>query len=231
MTTKIEDIKNYGKNLHDISNAMSKRTANFVKKESVKVIKKEMGLINAIRLAMQIPKKRKEFAKNYLLKVRETCPHEGFINEMFERAAIFSAMSKYVGEDKAVEIHNKILDKVMPTIGREIFPDPEVLKSFNQPFEACKRYVLSTMEADKKFKMHEYEIVENNSEALQFNVRYCAWYEIKKLLGVPKAALPDCYGDEVFLPVVFREAGVRFMRTQTIARGANYCDYRFEKMK
>jgi hypothetical protein len=56
--------------------------------------------------------------------------------------------------------------------------------------------------------------------ALRF---YCAWYEIASALGVKEACLASCYSDDIGMPAM----GIRFQRTQTIAAGADCCDFRF----
>ena len=94
-----------------------------------------------------------------------------------------------------------------------------------------QKYILSIMEADQKDGLHIIEVVEENSEVLQFNITKCAWFETKKELGIPEATFQDCYADEVSLPGLLEKVGVRFIRTQTIASGAKFCDFRFERIK
>jgi hypothetical protein len=105
------------------------------------------------------------------------------------------------------------------------------VKSFNNPFEVIKRYFLSMMTADSKEKYHIFDMVEDNDKAFQVNITFCAWYEIKKVLGIPEAALPNCYSDDVFLPSLTSQLGAKFIRRGTIAKGKDYCDFRFEKFK
>ena len=77
---------------------------------------------------------------------------------------------------------------------------------------------------------HVYELVNNTDDTFQMNCIYCAWYEIPKLLGVKEACLPSCYADDVYLPNALGEIDIKFKRTNTLARGGNCCDFKFERI-
>ena len=77
---------------------------------------------------------------------------------------------------------------------------------------------------------HHFQVIEDTYDALQFNITYCAWWEIAKLLGVEKACTAHCHADDVFLPNFLSSFGVVFKRTTTLARGGDFCDFRYERM-
>jgi hypothetical protein len=61
-------------------------------------------------------------------------------------------------------------------------------------------------------------------------VTYCAFCEIPKRLGFVEACDSGCYSDEVFMPTFLEPLGVRFRRSQTLARKSDRCDFRFERI-
>ena len=161
---------------------------------------------------------------------------KGLVNEKFIRsqirfAAMYSAMSKTAGKEKALEILNRVIDDVVPITFQSISPTPEDFRRSGDPWEAWKKYFIAMAEADKNAGCHEYQLVEDTENTFQMNCIYCAWYEIPKLLGVKEACLPSCYADEVYLPDALKTIGIAFKRTGTIARGNNCCDFRFERIK
>jgi hypothetical protein len=157
--------------------------------------------------------------------------NEAFIRSQIQFAAMYSAISKIVGMGSALEILYKIMDEVAPIIFQSISPAPEDFRRFADPWEAWKKYFQAMAEADRAAGCHVYDVVENTDNAFQLNCIYCAWYEIPKLLGVKEACLPSCYADDVYLPDALRMIGIEFKRTNTLAKGANYCDFRFERIK
>jgi len=99
------------------------------------------------------------------------------------------------------------------------------------PFKACRDYYMAFWLAEKNAGLHDYEIGEDSDEAFAFNVKYCAFCEIPRLCGIVEACEPSCYSDEVFYPGYLEPLGMRFVRTKTLARGGDCCDFRFEKIK
>jgi hypothetical protein len=228
---KVEDLKNYGTNMHDLSKSVSKKEWKNIKKTMFSTVLKELGLFKSIKLLILIRKKIREFSKVNLDRIRKFCQNEEFLTERINDAAMFSAIQDLTDTQKAVALYKKILDEVFPPIGKKIYPNPDLIRQFDQEFDVVKKYILSIMDADKKEGLHDYEIVENTSDVLAFNVTRCAWFETKKELGVPEATIQDCYSDEASLPGLLEQVGIKFSRSQTIANGAKFCDFRFTRKK
>ncbi|MHA1187108.1 MAG: L-2-amino-thiazoline-4-carboxylic acid hydrolase [Candidatus Heimdallarchaeota archaeon] len=207
--------------MHDLSKTVPKKTWRMVQNTTLSTVRKELGLWTSLKLLFLIRKKTKEYSKVNLDRIRTFCNNEEFIEEKIKDAATFA---------KAKEIYVKILDQVFPIIGEIIYPNPEKVSSVKDPFELIKEYVFAMLEADKEEGLHYYELVENTSDTLRFNVIHCAWYEIKKELGVPEATFQDCYADEASLPSMLEKVGMQFIRTQTIVEGSPYCDFCIKKI-
>ncbi|MHA1193987.1 MAG: L-2-amino-thiazoline-4-carboxylic acid hydrolase [Promethearchaeota archaeon] len=227
---KAENLKNYGINMHDLSKTVPKKIWRMVQNTTLSTVRKELGLWTSLKLLFLIRKKTKEYSKVNLDRIRTFCNNEEFIEEKIKDAATFAAIQELTSPSKAKEIYVKILDQVFPIIGEIIYPNPEKVSSVKDPFELIKEYVFAMLEADKEEGLHYYELVENTSDTLRFNVIHCAWYEIKKELGVPEATFQDCYADEASLPSMLEKVGMQFIRTQTIVEGSPYCDFCIKKI-
>ncbi len=228
---RVEDFKNYGTNMHGLAESVPKELAKKAEKTLFSIIIKEIGLWKAIKLRSLIRKKTKELSQINLDRIRTFCKNEDFIQAKITDAATFAAIQELTSTEEAKQIYMKIMNKVIPIVNSSMYPDPSIINHLENKFDAVKRYILSIMEADMKDGLHIIEVMENTSEVLQFNVTKCAWFETKKELGVPEATFQDCYADEVSLPGMLDEVDVKFIRTQTIASGAKYCDFRFERTK
>ena len=156
---------------------------------------------------------------------------EEFIKYIIDRTAAFSALSKVLTKGEALDINYEITEEVSPEMMSHMMPTEDEFLAFDDPLFAAKKYIFALMEADKKVGLHDSVVAEDKGDAFQVNVTYCAFCEIPKLLGIIEAALPSCYGDDVFFPAVCEKVGLRFVRKGTIARGNEFCDFRFERVK
>ena len=111
-----------------------------------------------------------------------------------------------------------------------MMPKPEEFDTFDDPFDAFRQYYMAIFVADREAGLHDFEVIEDSADAFQVNVTYCAYCEIPKRLGIIEACQPSCYSDDVFFPEFCRKLRMSFVRTETLARGNEACDFRFERV-
>jgi hypothetical protein len=228
---EIKNLKNFGRSLSDISTSMPREQRKELSAISYKIIRNQLGLFNLVQFTISTILETRRMSGIDLENIRQKGLANGiFIKSQIRFAATYSAMSKTVGREKALEIFNRVMEDVVPITFQSISPTPEDFERTGDPWEAWKKYFLAMAEADKDAGCHEYELVEDTENTFQMNCIYCAWYEIPRLLGVKEACLPSCYADDVYLPDALRIIGIEFKRTGTIARGNNCCDFRFERI-
>ena len=223
-------LKNYGKSLIEAGKTIPAGKIKQARKEVMKTIKDEIGLLRMIKLMILMHKVKKRMSKISLTgAIKEELSKE-FIESSISRASLFSAMGKIVGLTKAEEVYNKIAERTWTKIMAYMFPSGSDLKIEGDRFAFLKDWVIVLFEANRRDGLHEFEIIENNSNLLKINYTYCAFYEIPKRLGIGEAALPNCYSDDVFLPMVCSEIGVKYSRKGTVADGQEFCDFSFCNM-
>lgn len=72
----------------------------------------------------------------------------------------------------------------------------------------------------------ELDVLEQNDEILSFNVVRCRYAEMYRALGIPElGALLSCNRD--FAMVEGFNPDIKLQRTQTIMKGAPFCDFRY----
>ena len=193
------------------------------------IVRERLGLMKFLKLGLMIKSAEREFSAVSLKVVRERgLSDDVFIKNIVMQSSAFRALTETVGEEDALDISHRITEETAFGLMSEIFPTTADFLAFKNPLDAAKSYILALMEANRRAGLHDSELVYDSVDAFQINVTYCAFREIPRLLGVPKAALSSCYGDDVFFPQVCGDLGLRFVRKGTLARGDDFCDFRFE---
>ncbi len=227
---KVNQLRNYGKPLK-IPEGVPADVEKRVRKEALKIIRKNIGWLNTIRLLFLTFSENRRMQAQGMSVVRERgLTDEKFLKGQIQMAAVFSATSRIVGKERALEISKEIMNAAGPAAMSSIMPEPEHFKQVGDPFEAFKQYYMAVAIADKEAGIHEFEVIEDGADAFQVNVTYCAYCEIPRQLGVVEACQPSCYADEVFFPDFCDTMGMRFIRKGTLARGDKVCDFRYERV-
>jgi hypothetical protein len=230
---QVKDLKNYGKSMTEMLRTVPPDLEKKLNRIGKRKVTKELGLLKSLRFVLLVRKERSRMAKQDLSAVREKgLTDEEFIHSQIEWAAMFSALSKLLGSERAVDLLNEVMEATAPPAFAEMLPTAADMQGIEgDPFTAFKEYQRAGPEAAKRAGCHEMEIVEDTDDALQLNITYCAWNEIAKQLGVQQACRPSCYSDDVILPGYLEPLGIVFKRTNTLARGGTHCDFRFERIK
>jgi len=225
----IKQLRGYGKPL-SIFERLPKAVEKEMKREGMRIMRKNLGLIKTPQLLFLVLRERKRMSAQDLSFVRQKgLTSEKFIEDQVMMAAVFSALSRMVGKEKALEISCEIIESAGPAVLENMMPKPEEFNAMDDPFDAFKQYYTAMMAADKRAGLHDFEVIEDGENAFQLNLTYCAYCEIPKQLGIIEACQPSCYSDGVFFREYCEKLGMRFIRKETLARGNDVCDFRFER--
>jgi hypothetical protein len=225
-------LKNYGQPFSETMTALPAAVQSKIRREGVKVIRRQLGLAGLLRLPLLSWRQKRRMRRIDLGPVREKgLTHQAFIDLMIGQTAMFSATVELAGMDRALSIFREIMDRVATPMNEALQPSTAELGQVGDPFAAFRKYLLAFFEAEKEAGLHEYRVVEDSDGAIAVDVTYCAFCEIPKRLGVMEACESGCYADEVFFPDYLEPLGVRFVRTQTLARKGDCCDFRYERVR
>jgi len=227
----VESLKNYGRPYSETMTTLPDAVQKRIRSEGAKVIRKHLGLIGLARFLLLTWRAKRRMLRMDLEPVRRRgVTNEEFIDLLVGNTAMFSATAKMVGMERALSIYREITDGVAILMNEALLPSSSELERLDDPFAGFRKYMLAFFEAEAKAGLHEFRIVEDSENALAIDVTYCAFCEIPKLLGIAEAGEPGCYSDEVFFPGFLEPFGLRFVRTQTLARKGDCCDFRFERI-
>ncbi len=227
----VERLKNYGRPFSETMTTLPGSLRRRVRREGMRVIREEVGLLGLLRIALRSGWERRRLRRTSLDAVRERgLQNQAFIDLIVGQTALFVTTAKTVGMERALAIHHAIMDRVAGPLNEALLPARSELQALEDPFAALRQYMLAFFAAERGAGLHEYRVVEDSERALAVDVTYCAFCEIPKQLGIMQACEPGCYSDEVFFPGFLRPFGIRFVRTQTLARGGSCCDFRFERI-
>jgi len=227
---KVEDLKNYGKPLSDVSlSSEGKKHSKRITSAAMAELRRELGIIGIIKLLL---KSRKETNRGKALDWSNLdergMSNKRFLNVLITETATGKALADIAGKDNASNILRRSFDRAVD-VTAPLYPSPEDFKSCGDGFDAFKKYMKQEFLAHVNAHLQDLDIVEDSPRALAVNVRYCVWCEVAKKLGDPSVCyFVHCYWDEVYFPKALAELGGRFKRTGTLATGAPVCDFRFE---
>jgi len=227
---KVEELKNYGRPYSETMVKLPQPVQKRIKKESSNVVRRHLGLLGSLRLLILARREKERMQGVDLTSVRQKgLTSDLFLEHTIQNTALFSAMARITGMERAVAIYYEIMDKVSNLMNEAILPSAVELQGMENDFKAFRDYLMAFFAAEKEAGLHDYEVVEDSDRAIALNVTYCAFCEIPRLCGIVEACDPSCYSDEVFFPGHLEPLGIRFVRTKTLARGGDCCDFRFEK--
>jgi hypothetical protein len=228
---RAEELRNFGRPYSETMTENTKALKRLMIKEVPRIILRHLGLLSSLRLMLLARRERKRLANVDLTPVRQKgLTSEAFIRQRVRETARFSAMAKVAGKAKALAIHHEIMDRVARPMHEMVNPPIDQYWEMEDPFKACRDYYKAFWLAEQNAGLHDYGIQEDSDEALAVHVTHCAFCEIPRLCGVVEACESGCYSDEVFYPDYLGSLGIRFVRTKTLARGGDCCDFRFERI-
>lgn len=73
------------------------------------------------------------------------------------------------------------------------------------------------------------EWLENSRDAIRFNMHSCFYFDTLSRFGAPELTASFCRGDDLIYGQM--SPYIEWKRTQTIGRGASYCDFCFARAK
>ncbi|MBW2489754.1 MAG: L-2-amino-thiazoline-4-carboxylic acid hydrolase [Deltaproteobacteria bacterium] len=227
---KPKDLKNYGKSLLEMMGSMPQEIQQEISDTGFSIMKKYLHSVDLTRFAASMDMEREKMLKKNLSIVSEKgLNSKEFIHQQIDWSASFITASKIIGREKALSVFREITEKTYPKLFFTLFPTPEDLNAFDDPFMAFKEWFLVMMEANKNVGLFDYKIVKDTEDAFQMDCFWCVWHETYKQLGAKDACIPVCHADDAFYPDYFQQTDIKYKRTQTLGWGEDRCDFRFER--
>jgi len=228
METK--DLKNYGKSLLEMMGSVPQEIIKEIQDSSSNIIEEHLNSDDLKRFTVSLEAEKERMLKMNLSSVQEKgLNSEEFIHQQIEWAASFSAALRIIGREKALNVFREITEKTYPKLFYNMFPTPEDLNKFDEPFNAFKEWFSAMMEANKNVGLFDYKVVKNTGDAFQMDCAWCAWHETYKQLGAEEACMPVYHADDAFFPDYFQQTDVEYKRAKTLGWGNACCDFRFER--
>ena len=227
---KMEKLKNYGKSLFEMMGSVPQEIQKEISDSSLNIIKKHLNSDDLKRFTVSLEAEKERMLEMNLSSLREKgLNSKEFMHQQIEWASSFSAALKIVGREKALNIFKEITEKTYPKLFFNMFPIPQDLNEFDNPFIAFKEWFSAMMEANKNVGLFDYTIVENTDDVFQMDCIWCAWHATYKQLEAEEACIPVCHADDAFYPDYFQQTGIEYKRTKTLGWGNACCDFRFER--
>jgi hypothetical protein len=147
------------------------------------------------------------------------------------RAAMFCALARATDNAKALDAMTRVTDATAYQMAITELPTPEDFAACGDAFTAFKEYILEMFRISKKAGIHDYRIIKNDDDCLEFDISYCAIHEYMKEIAPIEACVANCYGDDILFPKLCPQLGARFVRQGNMASGHDCCNTRFERVR
>ena len=132
---------------------------------------------------------------------------------------LVKALREEMGEEKANNFVKGVLGKLYREYGAAYWKEQQA----GSPNEK----VVSLWEMFAGDSALDYDVVENNEEKLDLNIRRCGYAEFFKELGEPDLGFLFCCSNDVPMTEGFGD-GVKLEVKQTIMQGASHCEFRYK---
>ncbi len=202
-----------------------------LRKAGKAVVMRHLGGVQKVRLLFGFLRHKRRAARLDLSEFRARgLVNQPFIDQQLEYLAMFAALADILGSEKTIAIMKEVMDESATEALLLCLPKPENVRQFEDPFAVFRDYVRAMPPAACTAGCHEITVTEDTDEAIQFDVSWCVWLELARAMDIQEACIPNCYSDDLAFPDYFSRFGVRYGRTQTLAKGGCKCDFRFERM-
>jgi hypothetical protein len=226
-----KDLKNYGVDVVSTMAALPYEVRKRTEEVSRRVILNRLGLLQSLRLPGLIAQEEKKLRAVDLTPIKGRGLDGDALSQIVSQAAAFAAVARLAGVEKAVAIFEEVMREVSGDIWGAQAPRAEDFKNCGDATVSFRAYFRAMMEANRDAGVLEYDVVEDGSAAIQYDVTSCVLLDLARLSGYPEAAWHLCLADDLYFPDECRKIGLRFVRTGTLARGDSCCDFRFENLR
>ncbi len=228
---EIEKTNGYGIAISDLEGNWDEAFKAKLKKTSQKIIFNHLSFFEKIKLISLFSKERKKTTQLELSDLRQKgMTNDLFIKQQLEYIAMFSALAKLCGLEKAKQIIFEVMEKTSVEAFSKSSPEHDAIINYGNSFEFFRKYMQPLPLACSKAGCLDMKLTENTENSFQFEIYWCVWLELAKRMNIPEACIPNCYADDHAYPDYFKQYGIQYSRKGTLATGHQCCDMRFEKI-
>lgn len=229
---QVHELRSYGLAFSDAESRWPPELVRKMAREGKAVLFGALGFWEKVRFGLAFLTARRRAARLDLSDLRARgMTNEVFLAQQLEYLAMFAALSRVVGTERAVEIGKAIMERTAHEPMLLCLPEAEQVRQVGEPIAVFREYFRAGPQVNRAAGCHELTAIEDRDDAAGFDVTWCVWLELARRMGVPAACIPNCYADDLVFPDYFRSLGLRYRRTGTLALGAARCDFRLERIR
>ncbi len=228
---QVSELRNFGVAFSDSESLWPDEVKRRMRKQGNAVIMASLGPLQKIRFGLAFFAARRKARKLDLSDLRARgMTNDVFLDQQLEYVAAFCALAHIHGTERAVEVMKEVMDATAHEPLLLCLPEPrDVRKVDSDSMSVFREYFRTAPESADQAGCNVIEIAEDTADAIQFDVKWCIWFELAKRMGVPDACRPNCYADDLVFPEYFKQLGIKYERSQTLACGGSCCDFRFAR--
>jgi len=228
---EIEQTKGYGIAVSDLEGNWDDAFKTKLKNASQKIIFEHLSTAQKFKLMYFYLKENRKASKLDLSDIRaKGMTNDKFIKQQLEYLAMFAALAKVLDSAQAIEIMKQVMEATAVEAFSKSSPEHEIIEKYGDTLEFFRKYFDPLPRVCLKAGCLDMNFTEDTKNCFQMDIHWCVWLELAKKMGIPEACIPNCYADDLAYPDYFKKYGIKYSQKGTLAKGANCCDLKFERI-
>jgi hypothetical protein len=228
---EVAQTKGYGLAISDLESNWDDAFKQKLKIVSRKIILQHLSPTQKLRLLFLYYKESCKAKKMDLSDIKARGMNNMvFLKQQLEYISMFSALSKVLNTARAIEIMKIVMQTTVTEAFSKSTPEPTAIDEYGDAFEFFRHYFAPLPESCRSAGCLDMHLTESSKDCFQFDIRWCVWLELATKMVVPEACILNCYADDLAYPRYFEMYGINYSRRGTLAKGACYCDLKFERI-
>jgi len=220
---KVEELSMYGKALE-----MPKEGERKQMKVVFNLLRKEFGIIGLIKIMLGMKKHSKRITNEYPEAIdKAKSIGEVTAKELTMMGALFSAIADNRGRKYAQEYMTRMMQNIAPVSMPGIYQLSDLVKCEGDVFNNFKKFNRALFTEINRTGTWKNSGFNETEDLLEFKVTSCANVELFEAIGCPELNTIGCDHDLAGYPLIENAVQCEFRRTCTIAKGGEYCHFKF----
>jgi len=227
----VSQLRNYGAAFSDTESSWPPEMMSKMRKAGRRVVMRHLNPIQKLRFAFAFFTAHRHAKRVDLSSIRRRgMRNERFLATQIEYLALYNALARILDRERAVAILKEVMDETAREALLMLLPTHDDIHAIGEPWAVVREYMRPTPAASREAGCLEITFVEDDPQGtFGFDVTWCVWLELARLIAEPEACRPNCHADQLVYPDYFAALGITYQRTQTLACDGTRCDFRFRR--
>ena len=220
--TRVEELERYGRGIDDMPRRVILRQS-FA---AMRALRRRYGTWRLVRLGIAVGRERRVVRRRHPEVVDELRRDwgAGAVNEALSMTALFEVLVPIEGREGAYDVTREIFEAIAPASMQALYESEALARCDGDRFENFKKFHLAMFDNSQELFPNTQT---DDGDHFTTTVTRCGNVEVFSALGCPELGRLGCDHDLAGYPAIADLHDVVFRRPTTIAKGGEFCSFRF----